>query len=408
MKTLALLPRVVFPADTGAKIRNLNMFRRLSEKGDEATIVCYRSAADTDSSVEQMRGICSRLELVQWDEVVTFSPQSYLMAAKNLASRDPYAVGKYWTPQLQQRVDALLRQERFDCVIADTVVMAPTVMRSAFTGPTLCFEHNVEFVIRRRQYQKARNPLLKGFLYYDYLRLKAFERSIGESFDHLIMVSKNDCETMASELGITNTSEIPLGVDVDFFSPPTSDSSEDSLDLVFTGSMDWLPNEDGLCWFLEEVLPLVQRRVPARLWIVGRRPSARIKELAQKAGNVEITGWVDDVRPFVTGSAIFVVPLRIGGGTRIKIFEGMAMAKAVVSTTIGAEGLPVHHGEDVILSDTAESFAEDLVALLADPPRRKVLGLAARKLVVDHYSWENAADVFAEICRRVVAAHGGH
>lgn len=401
MRYLVLLPRIVFPADTGAKIRNLNMFSRLSERGDEATVVCYRHPDDSDTDVERMRARCTHLELVPWNEVVTFSARSYVAALSNLVSPYPYAVEKYTTPAYSRRVARLLAQESFDGIVADTAYLTLPVLEHAKGLPSICFQHNVEYVIRQRQYEKQSNPLLKAFLYYDYWRLRRHEQRIGQRFDHLIMVSENDRETMAG-LGVHNTSSVPLGVDVEFFKPTDPDPSLASHDLVFTGSMDWLPNVDGMTWFIKEVLPKIRARVHARVWIVGRSPGRDLQHLAESTSDVLLTGRVRDIRSYIAESAVYIVPLRIGGGTRIKIFEAMAMGKAVVSTTIGAEGLPVTHGADVVLADDAERFAAEVLRLLESPAERSRLGGAARKLVVENYSWSKAADVFADICRGVV------
>jgi polysaccharide biosynthesis protein PslH len=157
-----------------------------------------------------------------------------------------------------------------------------------------------------------------------------------------------------------------------------------------------MPNEDGVTYFVEKILPLVCREVPgAAFWAVGRRPPRRVQALA--SGNVVVTGAVDDIRPYLGKAAVCVVPLRSGSGTRIKIFEAMAMGKAVVSTTMGAEGLPVRHGENIILADDPADFAQHVVRLFRDPARRAELGRAARQLVEQSYSWSSVAVTFDQI-----------
>ena len=156
--------------------------------------------------------------------------------------------------------------------------------------------------------------------------------------------------------------------------------------------MDWLPNEDAVFYFVEAILPQIQRRIPdATLRVVGRRPSSRLMALAGRNDHVEVTGGVEDIRAYVRDASVYVVPLRIGGGTRLKIFEAMAMGKAVVATSVGAEGLPVEHGKDIILTDDPAEFAEAVSALLANPAAREKLGKAARSLVEEKYSWASAA-----------------
>jgi glycosyltransferase involved in cell wall biosynthesis len=178
------------------------------------------------------------------------------------------------------------------------------------------------------------------------------------------------------------------GVDTEFFSPRGPAAGKR---LVFTGSMDWLPNEDAMTYFCRDILPLIRAQEPdVAVSIVGRAPTPAVTRLAEDAG-IEVTGRVDDVRGYIEQAAAYIVPIRIGGGTRLKIFEAMAMGKAVVSTTVGAEGLPVTHGENVLIADDPTSFARDVVRLLRDPARRVQLERAARQLVVERYDWSAVA-----------------
>jgi glycosyltransferase involved in cell wall biosynthesis len=182
---------------------------------------------------------------------------------------------------------------------------------------------------------------------------------------------------------------IPTGVDTDFYRPAPSPPA--SRGLVFTGSMDWLPNEDAMIWFCRDVLPLIRAQEPqTTLTIVGRAPTPQVVRLGREAG-ITVTGTVDDIRPYVGSAAVYIVPLRIGGGTRLKIFEAMSMGKAVVSTSVGAEGLPVNDGEHLVLADEPAAFAASVVQLMRDVDRRRMLERAARKLVLDRYDWSAVA-----------------
>jgi glycosyltransferase involved in cell wall biosynthesis len=185
---------------------------------------------------------------------------------------------------------------------------------------------------------------------------------------------------------------VPTGVDTSYFAPDGVPESPGRL--VFIGSMDWYPNEDAMMFFIGEILPAVRRAVPdVELTVVGRDPSARLRAMGEAAG-VRITGTVDDVRPWIADAAVYVVPLRVGGGTRLKIFEGLAMGKAVVSTTVGAEGLPLVDGTHFVRADAPAGFARAVVSLLRDPARRRALGMAGRQLVEARYSWATVARKF--------------
>jgi polysaccharide biosynthesis protein PslH len=193
-------------------------------------------------------------------------------------------------------------------------------------------------------------------------------------------------------------SSVPTGVDTDFFRPSGTVSRKPGS-IVFTGSMDWMPNEDGMVWFVEEILPRIERAVPeATLTIVGRNPTSRVKALADGRPRISVTGTVPDVRPYLEAASVVVVPLRVGGGTRIKIYEAMGMERAVVSTTIGAEGLDVRDGKHIVLADDPDAFADAVIGLLRSPERAADIGHASASHVRTHFGWASVAEQFAERC----------
>jgi glycosyltransferase involved in cell wall biosynthesis len=193
-------------------------------------------------------------------------------------------------------------------------------------------------------------------------------------------------------------------VDTDYFRPSGAVAQEPS-DLVFTGSMDWMPNEDGILWFVDEILPRIHERRPeATLTVVGRNPPPRIAALAGRDPRLRVTGTVPDVRPYLERASVFVVPLRVGGGTRLKVYEALAMERALVSTTIGAEGLPVTDGRHLLLADEPAAFARAVLGLLDDPARCRVLGADGAAFVRQHFGWDRVADEFAA---SVTAANAG-
>ena len=228
------------------------------------------------------------------------------------------------------------------------------------------FTHNVEAEIWRR-HSETRTGLARRLYRRQHLRMLRYERRALEQFDGVLVVSDADRKTFARlypgairpDMHIVST-----GVDTEFFSPAPAESS--GRGLVFTGSMDWLPNEDAVSYFCREILPRIRTDEPeATFTVVGRAPTPAVRRLAAEH-RITVTGRVDDVRPYVSDAAVYVVPLRIGGGTRLKIFEAMAMGKAVVSTTVGAEGLPVENGEHLLLADEPHVFARSVVRLLRD------------------------------------------
>ena len=206
-------------------------------------------------------------------------------------------------------------------------------------SPKIVFTHNVEAMIWQRHYQVARNPLWKAACWREYHAMSRLERRYLDRADHVLTVSDADRDVFARFLAPSKITVIPTGVDVEYFR--VEPGNEQPYTLVFTGAMDWMANEDAICYFADEILPRVHEQIPETvLWVVGRNPSFRVRSLAEKKNGVKVTGEVEDVRPYVRDASVYIVPLRVGGGTRLKIFEALAMGKAVVSTPIGAEGLP--------------------------------------------------------------------
>jgi sugar transferase (PEP-CTERM/EpsH1 system associated) len=397
MKVLILSGRLLYPTNTGARIRSARLFEQLARIHD-VTIACFKTASDGADELQQMRASCSRLETIEWTEHAKFSPGFWRQLALNLFSPHPYTVAKYVSPRMQQRLRELLGSGAYDVLVCDFVQPAMNALELPFR-PKILFQHNVESVIRKRHYRQTRNPLVKAYLFWEWVRLHRYEGNAARRFDHCIMVSDEDCRTMARLYGIVHTSAIPAGVDAEYFQPGGPEI--DGHHIVFTGSMDWLPNVDAVQFFAREVLPSIRRELDATFWIVGREPTAAVRRLGDESPHVKVTGTVSDVRSYVDRAGVYVVPLRIGSGTRIKIFEAMAMGKPVVSTRVGAEGLPVSHGTDILIADDAASIARETIALLRDPVLRRRIGGAGRRLVADHYTWDGAARKFSDICETI-------
>ena len=397
LRILTVIARPLYPADTGGRIRSSKLFEHLSRMHD-VTILCFKTAEDGPAQLEQMRACCSHLEAIDWDEAPKFTPRFYAQLAASLWSPLPFTVRKYRSAAMRRRVEELTATERYDLLLCDFLQPAVNCL-SAIHCPRVLFQHNVEAVIFSRHAAYERNPAARAFLRLEAAKLKRFEGRVAATFDRCIMVSNEDCRTMQAEYGVENTSAIPSAVDSRYFSDGSAEATEPTI--VFVGSMDWLPNQDAVEYFVSAILPRIRREVSARFVVVGRNPPPRIQRLAL-APLVQVTGTVEDVRPWVAAAHVVVVPLRVGGGTRLKIFEAMALGKAVVSTTVGAEGLPVTNTADILFADDAESFAAQVTSLLKNASVRKQLGERARRVVSQGFTWEAAASEFSRICTDVV------
>jgi len=354
------------------------------------------------AGIGEMRRLFRSYTPVFWSEAAKFSPAFYAEFLVKRFTRFPYFLAKYRVPEFRQAVESLAACERFDLILCDFLQSAVALLGSDI-HPRVVFEHNVEYVIRERHWELETNPLRKWLLRAEWEKARAVEREVCRAFDHVITVSEQDRLTLMRDLAIPHVSALPTGVDLEFFHPSQVELRRGNL--VFVGSLDWHPNEDGIVWFVREVYPHIRWIAPyISLTVVGRKPSARLRALTAADPSVEITGTVEDVRPFLARAEVVVVPLRIGGGSRIKIFEAMAMARPVVSTTVGAEGLPVFPEREILLADEPQDFAQAVLTLLGDTSRREVIASAGREKVLRDHSWETVAAKMEEVLKQVASA----
>ena len=398
MKILWVKAGGLVPPDTGGKIRSYNILRELARQ-HSVTFFSFYAAHENDlhpglkDTFEQV--VCVPLQLP-----APKSPAEMVEYGTRLLSSQPYGITKYCRPEVRRRLYSLLQQQKFEVILCDFVFAAGVIPWGSST-PKVLFTHNVEAIIWRRHYEVASNLIWKAISRREWRKMEAAELRYLRLADRVLTVSETDRDAFAQVIDHEKLTVIPTGVDVSYFQPMQVEDRPNSL--VFTGSMDWLPNEDAILYFAEAILPLIKRQCPdISLEVVGRSPSRKLRALAESEKSIRLTGWVEDIRPFLSCGAVCIVPLRIGGGTRLKIFEAMAMGKAVVSTSVGAEGLPVQSGENIMLADTPEAFSNAVMSLLNNSVQRKRLGASASNLVQEKYSWRRVAENFARILQEVV------
>jgi sugar transferase (PEP-CTERM/EpsH1 system associated) len=388
------------PLDFGGRIRSFQMLRELARRHEVTVVTFYPRPADDQHP--ELSPLFEELILVPLDLPKQRSLGEFLDYARLLLAPHAYSMQKYYRPELQKAVADLFRRKKFDAVICDFIYPAGLLDWKMET-PILLFTHNVEAEVWERQYRLASNPIRKLMFWLEYRRLTHSESMYAQCADHVLAVSESNRQFFGRYTGgAENVTLLPTGVDTDYFRPAREEEQDGTL--VFTGSMDWMPNEDAMQWFYRDILPRIRAAEPAvTTWIVGRNPGAALRTLVEGDPQVHLTGRVDDVRPFMNRGSVFVLPMRTGSGTRLKVFEAMAAGKAIVSTPVGAEGLPVTHGENILLTSDPDKFADEVIRLLRSPDLRRRLGDNARALAEVGMSWSAATDRLDEALRRVVS-----
>jgi polysaccharide biosynthesis protein PslH len=403
MKILWVKAGGLVPPDTGGKIRSYNILRELARR-HSVTFCSFYAAHDNDQH-GGLKSIFERVVCLPLKLPEAKSAAEMLSYGIRLFSSQPYGIAKFCLPEVRRKVDALADEGEFDVIVCDFMAAAGAIPWSS-PVPKVLFTHNVEATIWRRHYEVAASPIWKAVSWLEWKKMESAESRYLRLANHVLTVSKADRDAFAGVIDPAKVTVIPTGVDIEYFQPLALEEKPNSI--VFTGSMDWLPNEDAIIHFLDEIFPLIREQCPdATLEVVGRKPSGKLVARAQKEKNVTLTGWVEDIRPHLARGSVCIVPLRIGGGTRLKIFEAMAMAKPVVSTSVGAEGLPVEPGQNILLADEPQDFAERALSLLRDSSARKRIGNAARTLVQEKYGWPRIAGIFAETLQNLLSPAQG-
>lgn len=394
-RVLVLDEEIPFPPNTGKRIRTLNLLQRLAATFDIEMVV--NESADARHAAEMRdRGIG-----------ITFASASPppkrgagLVASlvRSTLSADPHSARSHRTRAFREVVRAILSERKPALLHAEWTPYAQ--YWSHGDPPLVVAAHNVEFEVLRRLAANQASPVYRMFFGDQARRMESFERRIFASVRHATAVTARD----ASQLGAWGCSDVevvPNGVDTGYFRP-RPDITPRARSLVFTGSMDWRPNQDAIAWFAREIHPFLLQQGPYRLTVVGRNPPPGFRERHGVPDEIVLTGTVDDVRPYIAESSIFVTPLRVGGGSRLKIIEALAMQRPVVSTAIGAEGLDLTPGREICIASNPAEFASAIDLLLSDTATANRLAENGRRAVLDQYDWDSIFQRQAALWERAI------
>lgn len=392
MKILLISPKLPYPLDDGGKIVTYNTLKHLALRGNNITLFCF---IDELKRVPELEKYC-RLVLIKKD-----TSTSLFGLLLNLFSKVPYTISKYHNDLIEKKIQEVLEEYDFDLVHLECLHTAyyGAIMKRKYNLPIVLREENVETKIMERYYRNQRNPLVKAYAFLQYRKLYKYESMICKEFDKCFMITDKDVELVKKMNPMIKTAVIPSGVDASYFLPLKI--KEEPCSIISVGSMDWLPNVEGILWFYKEVFPLIKEIIPeAKLYIVGKNPPGYIKKL--RSEYIIVSGFVEDVRGIMAKCQVFIVPLKTGSGMRIKILNALAMGRPIVSTSIGCEGIEVQNGKNICIANTREEFAQGVIELMKNESIRKRLGEEGIKLVKEKYKWEQIAEKITDEYNKII------
>lgn len=395
LRILQICPRIPFPPDDGGKISVWNITKHLAQRGHRLTMLTF---GDPENIPEELQEIISVVTVKHDTRTKIFG------IGKNLFSHLPYTISKYQTVKMEDELRRLCREQTFDVVHTDYPHMLPygIIAKKEFGLPLCHRAHDYETKIYRRYAEAQSRTLFRQYMKMQTQRIEQWEKSQLAAVDMCIAITREDANEIFSKITIPMT-VIPAGVDLEEH-PVLDRSLEIPHSIALLGSLSWQPNLDAAEWFLSEIFPLIQEKIPdATVSIIGASPPASL--LARQSEHVRITGFVEHVQNALSTIQVLAVPLRMGGGMRIKLLEFFANGKAVVSTTIGAEGNSAQPGIHYRCADTPEDFSRAIIELFVAAPQRAALGDAARLFVSEQYSWRKCAEVFESTYRLVIQQH---
>ncbi|MBI1800584.1 MAG: glycosyltransferase [Chloroflexi bacterium] len=390
MRLLFLTPQLPYPPMQGTSLRNFYLMRELARRHD-VSLLTFLQPGDQWDAASPLHQICRAVR------AVPAPPRRSLLARAfaAMASPLPDMALRLSSPDFARALLEWVEREPFDGVQVEGIEMAPYGLMLKRQRVRLVFDdHNAEYALQHSAFRAdARAPLRWHAVLYSLIqwqKLACYERAVLGGHDAIAAVSDADARALAALGPGKPITVVPNGVDTEEYAPQ-GEAKGGACALVFTGKMDYRPNVDAALWFAEEILPRVRARLrQARFVIVGQQPHARLAALGRRS-DVLITGAVPDVRPYIAGAAVYVAPLRMGSGTRLKLLQAMAMAAPVVSTTLGCDGLGVQDGREALLADSASAFADAVIRLAQDPDLRRALAARARQHVVEQVDWQSIA-----------------
>lgn len=379
-KILFIAPKIPFPPIDGHKKSMFGIIRATHNFGFEATLICYSQNEKVDKELEKY---CTVFP------INIRTKNSFVDAVKNLFSSVPYNLAKYQKKELKDFLSSHLTQNSYDVILIFNAHMGWLVkyIRSKTKVKLILREENLELSIMEKYIRNQKNPLLKIFAWIQFLKFKKYEPKLCEQFDKCFMISLEDEKRLLAMNPKVKTSVIPVGVDDELFS--LNKQNINKFSIFHIGSLNWYPNLDGIKWFLNEIFPLIVQQEPlTKFFLYGSELPKNIWLKDEIKNNIIIKGFVQNIWNEISDKQIAIVPLRIGSGIRVKILELIATNNIIVSTSIGAEGIGLKHKEQIIIADTPENFANEIIKIFYEQTNSDEIVKSAREFVKNNYSWK--------------------
>jgi glycosyltransferase involved in cell wall biosynthesis len=397
LKILIVSAQFPYPPRSGFSTRVYQLARQLSLR-HEVTVLSYVLPHERDG----VEGLAAQMSVAAVDRSAPSASHKRAVQALTMTSLRPYYCRDVHSLDMQRAIDELCSAERFDIIQVETSFLCG--FRFPRGTRLVIDEHNIESEVFRRMCEGERSMARRAFNRVEYLRCRRFERASWKQADACVVTSDRELPTVRAFAPDTPVATVPNSVDLTYFAP--SRVTPDPHTVVFNGILTYRPNVDAVRYLIDDIWPLVRARHPdAKLTLIGRSEGVDTREM-MKPG-VEVLGEVPDIRPYVQRATVVAVPVRIGGGTRLKVVEGLAMGKPIVSTSLGCEGLAVRDGEHLLIADDPAAFASRIVEVFEDPSRTEELGRAGRRLVEARYSWDLAGERLEALYRQLTDDDAG-
>ncbi|MEW8027521.1 MAG: glycosyltransferase family 4 protein [Candidatus Thiodiazotropha sp.] len=403
MKILFLSQIIPYPPHGGVLQRGYNIIREIGKDNDVYLLAFHHpdtiaSKSLLDESMAELKKLCAEVHYFKlWPKQSKF--HKLIAFFIGIFYPLPFSVLAHKSNSFREKIHDIIGKYDIDVVHIDTVGLSQ-YKKYVKDIPCIVTHHNIESSLMARRSKVESNWFTRYYVAKQSQRLRKYETEESAKYPVNVMMSTNDADELKEMSPSVGTFIVPNGVDINYFE---NLQQQEERAIIYTGGMNMFANKDAVMYLISDIWPMVKAKIPdIKFYIIGQDPPKDLIHIASEDTGIKVLGYVDDIRPHVSKSAIYVVPLRVGGGTRLKVLDALAQGKAIVSTSIGSEGIEVSDRINIFLEDTSEGFASSIIELIKDETRRKELGRQARKLAEDKYAWPSIAEELIEAYKSVI------